>query len=191
MAKARFIFPGEYDFRLVKPSKGGKGGKKKSTLLAYFNVRDTQLGIEFRDMRLIEGENGVFVGSAFRTYENGKGETKYSNYVQAAWDEDTDARDENGVAYFEGIAEAAYAKYKEETGDSDDDEDDEEEDERPRRSAAKKSARGPVRPKATEEDDEDEDEKPVKRGKRPSVDDDEEEEESHNTKTSGKKKLPF
>lgn len=60
----RFRFPGKYSMLPVKDRKN---------ILAYFNVLDTELGIEFRDVRLPEGKNGVFVAAPFRTYTDSKG----------------------------------------------------------------------------------------------------------------------
>lgn len=179
---ARFIFPGKYAMRPMK----GKG-KKKSKVLAYFNVVDTKIGIEFRDVRLIEGENGVFVGAPFRTYEKNN-ETKYSDYWRAAYDEDTEARNETGVAYLEEMAEAAYEKYRESAEGEDDDED---EDERPARRSSQRSGRGPVRPKAKDEEEEaeEEDERPRARSK--GKDKDEEGEEEEEEKPRPRRRLPF
>lgn len=97
---SRFKFEGDYAMRVVD----GKG-----SLLAYFNVVDTKIGIEFRDCRLMEGKNGVFVGPPFRSYEK-DGETKYADYWRPAFD--GDERNEDGVAYVEEMAEAAYEYYQ-------------------------------------------------------------------------------
>jgi DNA-binding cell septation regulator SpoVG len=205
MAKSRFRFTGKYAMR---PLKKGKGN-----MLAYFDVTDTKLGIEFRDCRLIEGKNGVFVSSPSREYENDEGETKYVNYWGAAYDAENESRDENGMAYLEELAEAAYAEYERVTSKGSKskgrkvvDDDDEDEDDRPAKKKAKsKSGRGPV-PRADDDDededdeededldaddeeDEDEEEVEVKRPKKPTA-------SSKSTAPAksagkGKRKLPF
>lgn len=98
----RFEFRGEWAMR---KQDGGK------SLLAYFNVVDTELGIEFRDVRLIEGKNGVFVSSPFRSYKNKEGKDAYSDYWRAAYDDEGN-RDERGSAYLDEMAKAAYAFYQ-------------------------------------------------------------------------------
>jgi DNA-binding cell septation regulator SpoVG len=103
----RFQFPGKYAMR---PVKNGKGN-----VLAYFTTVDTEIGIEFRDVRLIEGKNGVFVAAPFRSYEK-DGKTEYSDFWRAAYDVDAEARDERGVKYVEEMAQAAFAKYQEAMG---------------------------------------------------------------------------
>lgn len=99
---SRFKFEGKYAMRVMKKGKGN--------LLAYFNVVDTELGIEFRDCRLIEGKNGVFVGAPFREYKDSNGETKYPEFWRPAFD--GEARMEHGMAWVEEMAEAAYEHYQ-------------------------------------------------------------------------------
>lgn len=101
----RFQFRGPYAMRVQTGSK----------ILAYFNVVDSQTGLEYRDMRLIEGKNGVFASSPSRTYKNKEQKDAYSDYVRAAYNDD-DTRDENGVAWFEEMAKAAYAFYQTQDG---------------------------------------------------------------------------
>ena len=98
----RFQFIGEYAMRV----------QKKGKILAYFNVVDTEIGAEFRDMRLIEGKNGVFVSGPSRSYKDKEGNEKFSEYIRAWYNEEEGARDEKGVAYFEEMAKAAYAFYQ-------------------------------------------------------------------------------
>jgi DNA-binding cell septation regulator SpoVG len=99
---SRFEFRGDYAMR---PQSGN------GNLLAYFNVIDTETGIEFRDMRLVEGRNGVFVAGPFRSYEDKtSGETKYSDYIRAAYEGDD--RNEKGVQWFEELTQAAYAHFE-------------------------------------------------------------------------------
>jgi DNA-binding cell septation regulator SpoVG len=116
---SRFTFRGEYDMRLLDSS---------GSMLAFFNFQDTELGLEFKDFKLFEGKNGVFVKSPSRSYEDAEGEEKYSEYVRAMYDSDEKAFDEVGTAYFEEVAEAAYAEYERRL---------EEEDEKPRKAARK------------------------------------------------------
>lgn len=171
----RFKFEGKYAMRVID----GKG-----SLLAYFNVVDVDLGIEFRDVRLIEGKNGVFVGAPFRSYEDKKsGETKYADYWRPAFEDD--ARSEEGMAYVEEMAEAAHEHYlsivdeeeerprrkakpkpKSRQAAEEDDEDEDDEDERPARrkpAAAKKKTR--VAEEEEDDEDEDEDERPAPKAK--------------------------
>jgi DNA-binding cell septation regulator SpoVG len=98
----RFEFRGKYAMR--KQNKG--------KVIAYFNVVDTEIGIEFRDVRLIEGKNGVFVAAPFRTYKDKEDKDAFSDFWRAAYNEQEEARDERGVAYLEEMAKAAYAFYQ-------------------------------------------------------------------------------
>lgn len=143
----RFQFPEKYAMRLVEKP----GGK----VLAYFTIIDTEIGIEFRDVRLMKGSNGVFVASPFRDYEK-NGKKQYSDFWRAAWDEQSSERSERGVAYLEEMTEAAkelYERLSSGSGDS--------ESAAPRRgkaaaAPAKRSARGPVKPPVVDEDDDEE-----------------------------------
>jgi DNA-binding cell septation regulator SpoVG len=99
-------------------------------LLAYFTIIDTELGITFRDFRLLNGSNGVFVTSPYRSYDK-DGETKYVQFVEPAYDEQEEARSEAGTAYFDEMAQVAYARYEELA----------EEDERTARSSSRKTTK--------------------------------------------------
>lgn len=101
---SRFAFPEKYAMRLIENGKGGA--------LAYFNIIDTETGIEYRDVRLIQGKNGVFVSAPFRSYE-AKGETKYADYWRASFESDG-SRSTKGVAFVEEMAQVAYARYEQE-----------------------------------------------------------------------------
>ena len=171
---ARFTFPGKYAMRL---NKKGKGKTR-----AYFTVVDNKLGVEFRDMRLIEGEDGFFVAAPFRTYEDGDGDTQYFDYFRAAYDTDNETKDENGMAWFEAICEAAEAKYNDVA--------DDEEDERPRKKKkGKKVTKRAARDEEDEEEDEEEEEeKPRKKGKKAKkVEEDEDEDEEEAPRRAAKK----
>jgi DNA-binding cell septation regulator SpoVG len=102
---SRFEFRGKYAMRVQKEGK----------LLAYFTVVDTEIGVEFSDMKLISGTKGVFVSSPNRTYQK-DGKDVYADYIRAAWNNADETRDERGVAYFEEMAKAAYAYYESQGG---------------------------------------------------------------------------
>lgn len=102
MADSRFDFSDQYSMRIIDDG----------SLLAFFNFVDTELGLEFKDWALRDGKNGVFVVSASRQYENNDGETKYSNYVQPNYDFDNNVRDEDGIAYFDELTDAALAEFE-------------------------------------------------------------------------------
>lgn len=68
-----FTFPPKFAMRL------NTAGTNKSTL-AYFNVVNNETGLEFRDVRLIEGKDGRFVAAPFRTYEDKDGKTQFSDF---------------------------------------------------------------------------------------------------------------
>jgi DNA-binding cell septation regulator SpoVG len=166
---SRFKFEGDYAMRVMD----GKG-----SLLAYFNVIDTEIGIEFRDCRLIEGKNGVFVGAPAREYESKDGETKYSDFWRVSFEDD--ARSEEGMAYVEEMAEAAFEYYESLL----------DEDEAPRKNKAKakkkaapKSKRPPV-----EEEDEDEDDADPYEDEDLDEDEDEEEEEEEEERPARRSK---
>jgi hypothetical protein len=187
MSRSRFAFVGKYSMR---PMKKGKGGN----LLAYFDVVDTKLGLEFRDMRLIEGRQGVFCSSPAREYENDEGETKWVNFWGAAYDAEEGARDEKGMAYMDELSQAAHEEFlrvskgKAKSRPVADEDEDEEEVAPKKKAASGKSGRGPVKPpRADDEDedlddeieeDEDDDEVEVRRPARP-------------TMAKNKRKMPF
>lgn len=143
----RFRFPEKYAMRVVN-----KAGSK---VLAYFTIIDNEIGIEFRDVRLMKGSKGNFVAAPFRDYEK-DGQKKYADFWRPAWNEEAEERDERGVAYVEEMLRAAQELYDSiSSGEGTED--------APRRSASKtggkKSARGPVAkrpaPKVEEDDTED------------------------------------
>lgn len=147
---ARFKFPKKYAMRL------NEGAKNKNTL-AYFTIIDTELGLEFRDVQLKTGKNGVFVSSPFRSYEDKEGETKYVNFWRASYDEENNSYSEEGMAYTEAMAKAAHKLYLTMADGGGDDED------RPARrkdgksggksSSGQKSGRGKA-PEVDEDEDE-------------------------------------
>lgn len=133
---AKFSWPKQYAMRL------NTSGKNERTL-AYFNIINEDTGIEFRDVRLIEGKEGMFAAPPFRSYEDTKTkETKYADYWRAAFDDDTNARREDGVAFMEAMTQFAVKKYQELLAGA--------EDEQPTRStrqsapAGRRSGRGPA-----------------------------------------------
>lgn len=162
---SRFYIPKKYG---IRPMRG-----KKSKLLAFFNIVDTEIGIQFNDMRLMKGKDGVFVGSMSKKFETKDGEEKYTNAIEAAYNVKDKARDENGVAYFEEIAQTALKALKAISGRDEEEDDD---DDRP----ARKSGRGLVAKKRPTVDEEDEEE-----------DDTEEEEERPSTRKKTTSKYPF
>lgn len=134
---SRFMFPGK---RAMRPMNNG------GNTLAYFDFVDTATGLEYRDWRLIDSKKGVFVASPYRAY-NSNGETRYSDFVRPA--KDGDGRNEDGVAFFEELAEAAYAEYQAVV-------EQQQESRQQRRGRTRtRSARGPVKPPMVEENEND------------------------------------
>lgn len=134
--KTDFIFDGAYAMRVVD----------KGNIMAYFTTVFTPLGMEFRDVRLIKGKNGAFVAAPFRSYES-NGETKYADFWRPAYDKANNARNADGVAFVEAMAEAAMAEYNARKGGS------QSAGSSSKPAAARKSGRGPVAPTVTAGDD--------------------------------------
>ena len=141
--QSRFAFPGKNALRI----------KEQKHLLAYFNFVDLSTGLEYRDFRLLNGQNGAFVAGPFRTYEDKDGETRYSDFVRPAFDAESSERNEVGVAFFAELTEAAleeFERVKAEGGSGTQSRTS------GSKSGAKKSGRGPVRqPAGHDDDDED------------------------------------
>ena len=53
----------------------------------------------------------MFAGPPSRKYKNKDGKDQYAPYFQAAFDNEGN-RDENGAAFFDEMAKAAYAFYQ-------------------------------------------------------------------------------
>lgn len=142
----------------IAERKGGKSAMRvinKKNLLAFFDFQDNDTGLLYRDFKLMNGKNGVFVGSPTgEPYEDKNGDTQYPKYVDAIYDGDEkNKRNPAGDDFFKGVAEVAQEEYdKLSDGAS-------EEDERPARSSKKKSGAGPVRsaPRSRSTEDEDDD----------------------------------
>lgn len=141
----------------IAKRKGGKSAMRvvnKKNLLAFFDFQDADTGLTFRDFKLMSGKNGIFVGSPTgEPYEDGKGQTRYPEYISSTYDPDTKSnRSEAGDNFFKTVAELAKEEYdKLSDGGSDSDD----EDEAPRK--AKKAGAGPMRsaPRARDEDEDD------------------------------------
>lgn len=142
--------------------KGGKSAMRvinKKNLLAFFDFQDNDTGLLYRDFKLMNGKNGMFVGAPTgEPYEDKNGDTKYPEYVSAIYDPDEkNKRHPAGDEFFKGIAEVAQEEYdKLSDGASDDDDTDD----RPARSSKKKSGAGPVSrsaPRSRKEEEEDDD----------------------------------
>lgn len=147
-------------FRIAQ-RKGGKSAMRvidKKNLLAFFDFHDDETGLMYRDFKLMNGKNGMFVGSPTgEPYEDKNGDTKYPEYVSATYDPDEkNKRHPAADEFFKGLSEAAQAEYEKlSDGSTDDDEDD-----RPARSSKKKSGAGPVSrsaPRSRKEEEEDDD----------------------------------
>ena len=135
--KNDFIFDGQYAMRVVD----------KDNIMAYYTTTFTPLGMEFRDVRLLKGKNGAFVAAPFRSYES-NGETKYADFWRPAYDKANNARNADGVAFVEAMAEAAMAEYdRRKNGGSSASS--------ASKPAARKSGRGPVAPVVAGGEDED------------------------------------
>lgn len=147
---SRFAFPAKYAMRLVE--------KRDSKVLAYFTIIDTEIGIEFKDVRLMKGKNGVFVAAPFREWQK-NGQKQYSDFWRAAWDEEAGERNERGVAYLEEMTAAANELYDKLSNGGERGGDEEDAPAPRRRAPAKRSARGPVKPPKVEapEDEEQDD----------------------------------
>ncbi|MEP6495917.1 MAG: hypothetical protein ABJF01_24770 [bacterium] len=75
--------------------------------LASFNIVGMEIGIEFRDVRLLKGKTGAFAASPFRSYKDKKDETKYINFFGANYDFEAQQNDETGLAYMQAMTQAA------------------------------------------------------------------------------------
>lgn len=144
----------------IAKRKGGKSAMRvvnKKNLLAFFDFQDADTGLTFRDFKLMSGKNGIFVGSPTgEPYEDGKGQTRYPEYISSTYDPDTKSnRSEAGDNFFKTVAELAKEEYDKlsDGGSGSDDED-----EAPRTSK-KKAGAGPMRsaPSARDTDEEDDD----------------------------------
>lgn len=141
----------------IAERKGGKSAMRvvnKKNLLAFFDFKDNDTGLLYRDFKLMNGKNGVFVGAPTgEPYEDKNGETKYPEYISAIYDADEkNKRSQAGDEFFKGVAEVAQEEY-DKLSDGTDDEDD-----RPARSTKKKKAgAGPMRkaPRSSSDDEED------------------------------------
>lgn len=98
----RFQFLGKNPMRILN----------KGNFLASFTVTDTEIGIEFRDVRLLKGKNGLFVAAPARAYEDKDGQTQYMDYWRVAYDSDNKERDTNGMDYVDAMTAAAKAFYE-------------------------------------------------------------------------------
>jgi hypothetical protein len=101
---SRFYFPGESAVRINR----GEG-----STIAYFSVVDMETGVEYRDMRLMEGgRDGHFVKGPYRQYTvNGETKPRFSDYVRAAYDESAGAWNKAGQKWFAELMKAALAEY--------------------------------------------------------------------------------
>lgn len=99
----RFQFNEPYAMRLVN----------KGAFMASFTVTDTELGIEFRDVRLINGKNGVFIGSPYREYEDKSKKTVRVDFWRPAYDFANKVQNPLGVEYVNAMTAAAVAYYEE------------------------------------------------------------------------------
>lgn len=101
---SRFHFPGESAIRINR----GEG-----STIAYFSVVDLETGVEYRDMRLMEGgRDGHFVKGPYRKYTvNGETQPRFSDYVRAAYDESAAAWNQAGQKWFAELAKVALAEY--------------------------------------------------------------------------------
>lgn len=167
MARSRFKIPREYGMRVMHG---------KEPLLAFFNFIDTELGLEFTDWRLIDGQNGVFVASPSREYTNKAGEKKYTNYIYAA----SQGKDEDGRAWLDELAEVAEEVWEKLS--------EEEEEEKPRKRAkagkpVTKAKKAKASTKSRRARDLDEDD--------PDPEDDELDDDDDELEADGRGRLPF
>ena len=79
--------------------------QNSGSLKAFINFVDTATGIEYRDFRLLAGKQGIFVSGPSRKYEK-DGETKYIDFVQAAYE------NEQGRQWFAQLAHEANEAYQ-------------------------------------------------------------------------------
>jgi DNA-binding cell septation regulator SpoVG len=80
-------------------------------LMAFATVRDTEIGLEFRDIKLFDGSNGEFVKFPEKTYEDKDGKDAYMALIAPIWEDDE--IDETGKEYMAEMAEAVSAAYAE------------------------------------------------------------------------------
>lgn len=100
MSTSRFYLP-DSRFRVIQ----------SGSLLAGFTFVDNETGLEYNDWKLVQGPTGPFVSSPSRKYEH-QGQTKYSNFVQAAYDKTQDNNQSpKGRSYLDELNEVVIAKY--------------------------------------------------------------------------------
>lgn len=106
MADERFDFSDKYSFRLPPESAG-------ENWICTFQFVDRELGLRFKDWKLMNSRNGIFASSpSFRYTPKGESKEKYVNYIDAAYDEATGTRDEYGQQWLEDLAQAAHAAFE-------------------------------------------------------------------------------
>jgi hypothetical protein len=130
--------------RFTIPQRNKKSAMRvinKKSLLAFFDFVDNELGLEFKDWKLMKGQHGMFVGSPNApTYVDKNGKTVYPEYIRPAYDPDADSkRNADGEAYLKELLKTAEAEYETLAGGS------EAAEPSPR---GKKSGAGPIKPKA-------------------------------------------
>jgi hypothetical protein len=102
----RFDISGQYAMRVIN----------QGSFLASFNVTDTELGIEFRDVCLFTGVNGDFVKSPFKEYTDKEGEVKKLDLWRASYNVESKQRNPKGDEYLAAMTQAARAVYDEQNG---------------------------------------------------------------------------
>ena len=99
---ARFTFPGPYAVKVID----------KDGLLAFFSFVDEETELQYRDWRLLEGENGPYIKSPTgKPYEDKNGKKQYPEYVKAAFDKEGKKRPK-GNQFFADLFEAVMEEFE-------------------------------------------------------------------------------
>lgn len=102
---ARFRFPPRFGMRV----------RNDGNTLAFFNFVDTETMLEFKDWKLMNGSNGMFVSAPTgKPYVNGEGKKIFPPYVAVAFEGKT--RSPKGDQWIKELTEAAVAEYNQTNG---------------------------------------------------------------------------
>lgn len=101
---ARFTFPGKLAMRV----QNGEGKVK-----AYFNFIDTETGLEYKDWKLMDGENGMFVSAPTGKPYQKEGQAKpvYPPYIMVAFDTNKQKM-KAGLNWVAELKDAAIEEYE-------------------------------------------------------------------------------